>query len=87
MDTSHIRFRVGKNSGMSVNLLNWTLCRSREFMLTQYTVLSICNLEFGLELEPIRVWFIYLELGIYIGHEIDGKCTETFVPKCLRMSL
>ena len=29
----HIRSIVGKSSGISVNLLNWTLCRSREFML------------------------------------------------------
>ena len=32
----HIRSIVGKSSGMSVNLLNWTICRSREFMLTVY---------------------------------------------------
>ena len=32
----HIRSIVGKSSGMSVNLLNSTLCRSREFMLNLY---------------------------------------------------
>ena len=32
----HIRSIVGKSSGMSVNLLNSTLCRSREFILSRY---------------------------------------------------
>ena len=32
----HIKSIVGKSSGMSLNLLNSTLCRSREFILTLY---------------------------------------------------
>ena len=34
----HIRSIVGKSSGMSVNLLNSMLCRSREFLLTLYII-------------------------------------------------
>ena len=32
----HIRSIIGKSSAMSVNLLNSTLCRSKEFMFTLY---------------------------------------------------
>ena len=43
----HIRFIVGEISGMSVNLLNLTFCRSRELMLTLYISHIRPLLEFG----------------------------------------
>ena len=49
----HIRSIVGKSSGMSVNLLNSMLCRSKEFLLILYIRHLRPVLEFGLcVLEP-----------------------------------
>ena len=62
----YIRSIVGKSSGMSVNLLNSTLCRSKEFILTLYIRHLRSVIEFGsCFLEPNKN-----ELGIYIRHEI-----------------
>ena len=66
-----IRSIVVKSFRMSVNLPNSMLCGSREFLLTHTPHMYKPRKIF------IRVWFMCLVLGIYIGHEMTGKCSET----------